>query len=59
MDTQSSSNGRDHVEDAGPQLEGDAGDDWSVVVKVQDRDITTKPFGSLKKCKSEVDKINS
>jgi hypothetical protein len=48
-DTKSSSNGWDHVEDAGPQLEGDAGDDWSVVVKVENGNVAMKPLGGLKK----------
>jgi len=47
--TKSSSNGRDHVEDAGPQLEGDAGDDRSVVVKVENGNVAMKPLGGLKK----------
>ena len=47
-DTKSSSNGWDHVEDAGPQLEGDAGDDWSVVVKVENGNVAMKPLSGLK-----------
>ena len=43
-ESEGSSDGRDHVEDAGPELEGDAGDDRGVVVKVEDRDVATKSF---------------
>ena len=43
-ETERASDGGNHVEDAGPELEGDSGDDWRVVVKVEDGDVASEAF---------------
>ena len=53
-EAEGAADGRDHVEDACPELQGDAGDDGGVVVEVEDGDVAAESLvGQLQiwKCK--------